>query len=148
MAFGPNSSKIQAHICVKGGRDAIAFYEKAFGARCVFKQVADDGGCILHANLELFGGEVMLHDEFPEFGPDAQAPTTLGGASVAINVDLGAPEEVDAAVERAVAAGAELTCPAGDQFWGARYGRIRDPFGHIWAFNAPLQTRTGDAKAK
>jgi PhnB protein len=139
MAFGPNPPKIQVHICVKGGTEAIAFYEKAFGAACAFQQMAQDGRRVLHANLEMFGGEVMLHDEFPEFGSDVLSPTSRSGASVAINVNLPALAEVDAVMTRAESAGAIITLPAGDQFWGSRYGRICDPFGHVWAFNAPLK---------
>ena len=70
MAFGPNPPPIQAHICVKDGLAAIAFYKKAFGAECPFHQLADDNKRVMHANIELFGSEVMLHDEFPEFGGD------------------------------------------------------------------------------
>lgn len=143
MAFGPNVPPIQAHLCVKGGADAIAFYEKAFGGVCTFQQKADDGQRILHANIELFGGEVMLHDEFPEFGGDILAPSTRGGASMAININLKAPADVDAAIARAAAAGAMVTMPATDAFWGSRYGRIRDPFGHVWAFNAALGKSAG-----
>jgi PhnB protein len=138
MAFGPNPPRIQAHLCVKGAHGAIAFYEKAFGATCTFKQMAKDGERVLHANLALFGGEVMLHDEFPEFSPDVLAPTSQGGASVAINVNLATPADVDAAIERAKTVGASVTMEPGDMFWGTRYGRLRDPFGHVWAFNAPL----------
>ena len=63
MAFGPNPPRIQAHICVKGGEAALAFYEQAFGAKTAFKHMADDQARVLHANIELFGGEVMLHDD-------------------------------------------------------------------------------------
>lgn len=139
MAFGPNPPPIQAHLCVKGGLDAIAFYAKAFGATETMKQIAEDGRRVLHANLAMFGGEIMLHDEFPEFGPDLLAPTTRGGASLAINVNLPTAADVDAAMKRAADAGATVTMPAEDAFWGSRYGRIRDPFGHVWAFNAPLK---------
>lgn len=138
MAFGPNPPPIQAHICVKGGNAASAFYEKAFGAQCTFKAMAEDGERVMHANLALFGGEVMLHDEFPEFGGDVMAPGTVGGISVAISINLPKPADVDAAVARAAAAGADITMAPSDVFWGARYARLRDPFGHIWAFNAPL----------
>lgn len=137
MAFD-NPPRIQAHICVKGGAAAIAFYEQAFGAVCAFRQMAEDGVRVLHANLEMFGGEVMLHDEFPEWQPDVLAPATRGGASMTINVNLPTPAEVDAAIGRAAAAGADISLPPGDMFWGARYGRVRDPFGHVWSFNAPL----------
>ena len=139
MAFGPNPPPIQAHICVKDGLAAIAFYKTAFGAECLFHQLAEDNKRVMHANIELFGSEVMLHDEFPEFGGDVLSPSSRGGASVAISVNLPKPADVDAAVGRAQAAGAEVVLTAQDTFWGARYGRVRDPFGHVWAFNAPLK---------
>ena len=137
MSFDKNPPPIQAHLCVKGGADAIAFYEKAFGAVCPFSQKSDDGQRILHANLDMFGGEVMLHDEFPEFGGDVLAPTSRGGASMAININLKEAAAVDEAVSRAEGAGATVIMKPEDVFWGSRYARIRDPFGHIWAFNAP-----------
>ncbi|MGE0699372.1 MAG: VOC family protein [Hyphomicrobiaceae bacterium] len=142
MAYGSEPPRIQAHICVKGGVAAIDFYERAFGAVCTMRQLAGDGVRILHANLELLGGEVMLHDEFPEWQPDVLAPPSRGGASMTININLTTPADVDAAVARAVAAGAEVTIAPGDMFWGARYGRVRDPFGHVWAFNAPLAAQS------
>lgn len=140
MAFGPNPPPIQAHLCVKGGEEAIAFYERAFGAQCTFKAMAEDGVRVMHANLAMFGSEVMLHDEFPEFGGDVMAPSSRNGASMAISINLPQPGDVDAALAKAEAAGADVIMPVGDVFWGARYGRLRDPFGHIWAFNAPLST--------
>ncbi|MGX1786373.1 VOC family protein [Bosea sp. NPDC055332] len=138
MAFGPNPPLIQAHICVKGGEEAIAFYEKALGAQCSFKAMAEDGRRVMHANLALFGSEVMLHDEFPEFGGDVMAPNSRSGASIAISINLPQPADVDTAIARAAAAGADVILQPTDVFWGARYARLRDPFGHIWAFNAPL----------
>jgi PhnB protein len=142
MAADRTPAPLQPHLCVKGGADAIAFYEKAFGAICSFKQAADDGLRLMHANLEMFGGEVMLHDEFPEYGGDVQGPTSVGGASVAINVNLKQASEVDAIVARAEKAGATVTMPPDDVFWGSRYARIRDPFGHVWAFNAPQDKKS------
>jgi PhnB protein len=139
VAFGANPPPIQAHICVKGGIDAIEFYKKAFGADCPFHQLADDGKRVMHANIELFGGEVMLHDEFPEFGANVLSPLSRGGASMTINVNVPRPGDVDAAIAKAESAGAEVLLTPQDMFWGARYGQVRDPFGHIWAFNAPLQ---------
>lgn len=138
MAFGPNPPPIQPHLCVKGGVEAIAFYEKAFGAECTYKALAEDGVRVMHANLAVFGGEVMLHDEFPEFGGHVMAPTSLKGTGMAISINLPTPADVDAALARAEVAGADVFMPASDVFWGARYGRLRDPFGHVWAFNAPL----------
>jgi PhnB protein len=130
---------IQLHLCVTGAEEAIAFYKEAFGAEVQFKQMAADGKRVLHANLGMFGGQIMLHDEFPEHASGVLSPKTQGGASVAINVNLEKPADVDRAMRRAADHGAEIMMPASNQFWGARYGRLRDPFGHIWAFNAPLK---------
>jgi len=138
MAFEPDIPPIQVHLCVRNGLEAIAWYEKAFGAVETYEQMAEDGERVQHANLTVFGSEVMLHDEFPEFSPDVLSPRTRGGAGLTISVNLVSPIDVDRAMRRAVAAGAEVTMPVGDQFWGARCGKIRDPFGHVWAFNAPL----------
>ena len=138
MAFGPNPPPIQVHLCVKGGDAAVAFYEKAFHGTCTFKQMAEDGKRVMHANVAVFGSEVMLHDDFPEHAGDVEAPPSGGRAYLAININLPKPAEVDAAVKRAADAGATVTMPPDDMFWGARYGRVRDPFGHVWSFNAPL----------
>jgi PhnB protein len=138
MAVEPNVPPIQPHICVKDGLAAIAFYEKAFGAVNKFHQLAEDGQRVMHASLALFGSEIMLHDEFPEFGMSIRSPQTVGGASVAININLPKPGDVDAAYAKAIAEGAATVMEPQDTFWQARYARIQDPFGHIWAFNAPL----------
>lgn len=138
MAF-TNVPPLQPHICVKGGQEAIAFYEKALGAEKRFDQLAEDGKRVLHANLAIYGGEVMLHDEFPEFEMSVSAPTTVGGTSFAISINLADAAAVDGAYARAVEAGAHGLMAPADVFWGARYARITDPFGHIWAFNAPLE---------
>jgi PhnB protein len=139
MAFGPNPPPIQVHLCVKGGDAAIAFYEKAFGGNCTFKQMAEDGRRVMHANVAVFGDEVMLHDEFSEHDGDVAAPASGGRAHLTININLPKPADVDATVKRAADAGASVTMPPDDMFWGSRYGRVRDPFGHVWAFKAPLK---------
>ncbi|MFC5421260.1 VOC family protein [Bosea eneae] len=141
MAFGPNPPPIQAHLCVKGGEAAIVFYEKAFGAQCTFKAMAKDSVRVMHANLVMFGSEVMLHDEFPEFGDDVMAPNSRSSASMAISINLPKPADVDAATAKAQAAGADILLQPTDVFWGARYARLGDPFGHVWAFNAPPAQR-------
>ncbi|WP_429814981.1 VOC family protein [Ensifer sp. B1-9] len=138
MAFEPNVPPIQVHLCVKDGMAAIAFYEKAFGAQNTFCQLAEDRKRVMHSNLSVFGGEIMLHDEFPEFGGSVLSPETIGGTGVAISINLPAAAAVDAAYDRAIAAGASTVLEPQDTFWHARYARIQDPFGHVWAFNAPV----------
>ena len=138
MAFAPEIPTIQAHLCVKGGLDAIAFYEQAFGAETTFQQMAEDGKRVMHANLALFGGQIMLHDEFPEYGMGMVSPKNAGGASEAISIKFPTPSDVDAAYASAIAAGASTVMQPQDTFWQARYARVLDPFGHMWAFNAPV----------
>lgn len=132
---------IEAHLTVRGGSQAIDFYKRAFGAVEDFKQLADDEKRVLHATLSVFGGQIMLNDEFPEYSPDTESPQSRGGASVTMHVNLRRPEDVDRAVERAAGEGATITMPVEDTFWGMRYGRLRDPFGHVWSIGAPLPTK-------
>src|SRR5215813_3399354 len=106
MAFGPNPPPIQVHLCVKGGNAAIAFYETAFDGSCTFKQMAQDGKRVMHANVAVFGCEVMLHDEFSEHEGDVAAPVSGGRAHLAININLPKPVDVDAIMKRAAEAGA------------------------------------------
>jgi PhnB protein len=139
MVYDPEIPAIQVHLCVRDGKAAVAWYERAFDAVETFEQMAEDGERVLHANLALFESEIMLHDEFPETSEDVLAPASRGGASMTVTVNLATPARVDAAFEKAVGAGAEPLMAPVDAFWGARYGRLRDPFGHVWAFSAPIK---------
>jgi PhnB protein len=132
-----SSSAPIAHLVVADGLAAIAFYEKAFGAVCNNKHMADDGKRIMHAHLTIGGGAIFLNDDFPEFGEQmAKAPTRLGGTTFAIHLDV---PDADAAWERAVKAGAQVLTPLDNQFWGMRYGQLKDPFGHHWSIGGPLK---------
>ncbi len=125
------------HLVVNNGEAAIAFYEKAFGAKLEAKHPADDGKRLMHAHLTLGKGTLMLHDEFPEYGGQgAKAPTTLGGASLTIHLEV---PDADSAWDRAIKAGAQVHMPLENQFWGARYGQLQDPFGHLWSIGGPLK---------
>jgi PhnB protein len=82
----------------------------------------------------------MLCDDFPEMrGGAARDPKALGGSAVTLHLAL---PDVDAVFERAVAAGASVTMPLADQFWGDRYGKLRDPFGHEWSLATPKQPKS------
>jgi len=105
---------------------AIAFYKKALGAEEVMR-MADPGGKVQHAEIKIGDSHIMLADEHPEI--QALSPKTVGGSPVSIHLYV---EDVDAAVERAVAAGAKLVRPVADQFYGDRVGGIEDPFGYRW----------------
>ncbi|MFL5267398.1 MAG: VOC family protein, partial [Stellaceae bacterium] len=102
------------------------FYKKALGADEVMR-MDDPAGKIHHAEISIGGSRIMLADEHPEI--QALSPQTIGGSPVSIHVYV---EDVDAMVQRAVAAGAKLIRPVADQFYGDRVGGIEDPFGYRW----------------
>jgi PhnB protein len=106
--------------------EALDFYERAFGAR-VLGRMDGPGGKVAHALVQLGDSNIMLSDAFPQ--SSCRPPTELGATSVSVFLYV---EDVDAMVEQAVAAGATLTMPVDDMFWGDRYGRVSDPFGHEW----------------
>ncbi len=119
---------VTPHIVVDGAARAIEFYRAAFGAEEESRMMGPDGQRLLHAQLRIGDTPVMLVDEFPEWGPK-RSPSALGGSSVTLNLYV---EDCDAAMDRAAKAGATVTMPAMDTFWGDRYGKLRDPFGHDW----------------
>ena len=129
------SRNVVAYLTVKGGAAAIVFYENAFGAKLAAKQLAADGHRILHADLELNGGRLYLSDEFDGAG-GTSSPATLGGTSVTIHLEV---EDPDALWDRALGAGATEIMPLEKQFWGAKYGKLRDPFGHVWSIAGPVE---------
>jgi PhnB protein len=131
-------ASVTAYLTVRGGLDAIAFYQRAFGAELLTHEMADDGRRVVHAALHVFGTMIMLSDEFPEYDARNKAPASLGATTFTLHVGFDDPAHVDAAMAKATAAGCTVTAPAEDAFWGMRYGRLRDPFGHAWAFGAPL----------
>jgi uncharacterized glyoxalase superfamily protein PhnB len=116
------------HLVVKGASQAIEFYKKAFGAEELRRMPGPDGKSIMHAELNIGDSRLMLVDEFPEM--DCRGPQTIGGTPVTIHMYV---EDVDAAFNKAVAAGAQVRMPVADMFWGDRYGVLADPFGHSWS---------------
>lgn len=131
---GPTTG-VTPHLTIRDGRaaEAIDFYKAAFGATEHTRMAGEDGKRLMHAHLTINNGSVMLHDDFPEYsGGPAPAP-----ASVVLHLQV---DDVDAWMARAAAAGAEVTMPAEDMFWGDRYGQLRDPFGHAWAVGAPVKS--------
>src|SRR5262245_11858417 len=126
------------YLTIKGASEAIAFYQKAFGANENMRMPADDGKRLMHASLSINGGEVFLSDEFAEQGGPA-APKPGDCMSVAVALALAKPTDVDATFKRAISAGATSIVEPSDQFWGARYALVADPFGHRWMLNAPLE---------
>lgn len=115
-----------AYLVVKDAPTAIAFYERAFGATEIVR-LTDPRGKVGHAELAIGDSVMMLADEHPDFG--ALSPGTIGGSPVKFHL---AVADADAAMERALQAGATLVRPVEDQFYGERSGMVADPFGYSW----------------
>jgi uncharacterized glyoxalase superfamily protein PhnB len=118
---------VTPHLICAGAANAIEFYKKAFGAEEGGRMPGPDGK-LMHAMIRIGGSPVMLVDEMPEWG--ALGPKALKGSPVTIHLYV---ENADAVFERAIKAGAKAVMPIADQFWGDRYGKLEDPFGHHWS---------------
>jgi uncharacterized glyoxalase superfamily protein PhnB len=118
---------VTPHLVVRGAAKAIDFYKKAFDAREAAR-LSGPNDTIMHAEILIGDSHVMLMDESPEY--KAVGPQTLKGSPVTIHLYV---DNVDAFVAGAVKAGAKVTMPVADQFWGDRYGKLEDPFGHHWS---------------
>jgi len=125
------------HLIVSDGVAALEFYKNTFNAEFGEKMMAPDGQRLMHGEVVLDGHKIFVSDEFSESeGGTCKMPETLGGTCVRITLQT---DNADTVVERAVAGGARVLMPVQDMFWGARYGRIVDPFGHEWGINQQLR---------
>jgi PhnB protein len=123
----PDMHTVTPHLICAGAAKAIDFYKAAFNAVETARMPGPDGK-LMHAAVRIGDSTVMLVDEMLEYG--AKSPKTLSGSPVTIHLYV---EDVDTAFARAVSAGAKVTMPLEDMFWGDRYGQIEDPFGHKWS---------------
>ncbi len=121
-------------LTVRDAERAIEFYKNAFGAESRGVMKGPDGK-VMHAEIKIGDSVVMLSDEFPDFG--SVSPQGLGGSPMGLHIYV---DDVDSSFDRAVKAGAQVEMPVMDQFWGDRYGRLKDPFGHKWS----IATHTKD----
>ena len=117
---------VTPYLSIRGAAEALEFYKMAFGAKEIMRMPGPDGK-LGHAEISIGGSRIMLADEHPDI--QALSPKTIGGSPVSIHLYV---DDVDAAVERAVAAGAKLIRPVADQFYGDRVGGVEDPFGYRW----------------
>jgi PhnB protein len=120
-------------LAIENAAEAIAFYERAFGARERYRMPGPDG-TIAHAEIEIGDSLLMVSDPFPQAG--VSPPSQINGTSVGMYLYV---EDVDAWVKRAVDAGATLTVPVDDMFWGDRFGQVTDPYGHIWQVSTHVE---------
>ncbi len=130
---------ITPSLMVREAARAIDFYKKAFGAKELSRMHGPDGKTIMHAELEIGDSRLFLSDEFPDMG--GRSPEALGGTPVGIHLYV---EDVDVVFKRAVDAGAQVRMPVGDMFWGDRYGKLADPFGHEWGIGTHKLDLTPD----
>jgi PhnB protein len=124
---------VTPYLVIKGAAEALAFYAKAFGAKQKAFMAMPDGS-VMHAEIQIGDSMVMLAEENPGWG--SKSPLTLGGNATHVMLYV---KDCDAFFARAVAAGATVAQPLADQFWGDRYGKLADPFGHVWSIGTHIE---------
>lgn len=138
----PGFPTIVPYLAVYGGVAALEFYKKAFGARELARQTTPDGK-LIHGRLRFGQSLVMLSDVFP--GADVAAPSSVGTTTVTLHLYS---KDVDRLWDRAVAAGAKVTMPLENQYWGERYGHLQDPFGHHWSLSMRVRMSRAERARK
>lgn len=124
---------VTPHLICAGAAQALEFYKKAFGAVELSRMLGSDGK-IMHASMRIGDSIIMLNDEMPDWG--TFGPKHLKGSPVTIHLYV---EDADASFAQAVSAGAKVTMPLDDMFWGDRYGKLEDPFGHQWSVGTHMR---------
>ncbi len=133
-----NRPTFAPYLVVSNAAAAIDFYKRAFGAVELVRHPAPGTDKLMHAHLVINGGSIMLCDDFAgSAGRKSETPEALGGSPVTFHIHT---DDADGLWANAVAAGAEVKMPLADQFWGDRYGQLRDPFGHYWSIGQTLRS--------
>ena len=133
---------VTPHLVCAGAADAIDFYKKAFNAEETSRLPGPDGK-VMHASIRIGDSTVMLVDENPQWG--MLGPKVLNGTPVTIHLYV---NDADAFAAHAEKAGAKVTMPVADMFWGDRYGVLEDPFGHRWSVATHVRDVTPDEMQK
>ncbi|HXH05799.1 MAG TPA: VOC family protein [Vicinamibacterales bacterium] len=133
---------VTPYLCIRGATEAIAFYQRAFGAREIMRMPGPDGR-IGHAEIEIGGSRIMLADEYPEMS--FRSPAAYGGSPVHLHLYV---PDVDAVMRQAERAGARVVRPVADQFYGDRTGSLEDPFGHVWHVATRKETLSHEELAR
>lgn len=134
---------VTPHLIVRDAQAAIQFYKNAFGAKEHSRAPGPDGKSIMHAELQIGDSIIFVNDEFPEWG--VVSPLALNGSAVTIHLYV---EDADAVWNRALNAGAKELMPLDNAFWGDRYGKLADPFGHHWSIASHIEDLTPEEMAK
>jgi PhnB protein len=137
----PHLRTVTPRLVVRDGVGALEFYVRAFGAEAIGDLFEGPDGQVIHAEMKIGDSVVMVTEDGADGAP-AVAPESNAGAVTAIMATYW--EDVDAAWERAVQAGAEVIYPLADQFYGERGGRLRDPFGQQWMMSQHIERVSAD----
>jgi len=133
---------VTPYLVIAGAAKAIEWYKKAFNAKLLSKNALPDGK-ILNARIKIGNSIVMLSEEFP--GSTAKSPTTLGSSSVTLHIYS---KDAEKLWKQATSAGAKITMPMENQFWGERYGQLTDPFDHRWSISKQVKMSAQEMKTK
>jgi PhnB protein len=129
--------RVTPHLTVRNAAVMMDFYKNAFGAVEKRRALGPDGTMVMHAEMRIGDSTIFLNDEFPEMG--AFSPLHTGATAVTLHL---AVEDCDAQFQQALTAGAEVVMPLADQFWGDRYGIVKDPSGHQWSIGSHIEDLT------
>jgi PhnB protein len=133
---------VTPYLTIDGAAEALEWYKKALGAKELFRETVP-GGKIMHARIRIGDSIVMLNDYFP--GGNSKDPKTLGSTPVTLHVYT---KNVDKLWQQAIDAGATVNMPLDNQFWGERYGQLKDPFGHNWSLSMVISMSKKEKKEK
>jgi uncharacterized glyoxalase superfamily protein PhnB len=133
---------VTPYLTINGAAEALEWYKKAFSAKELNRETIP-GGKIMHARIRIGDSIVLLADYFP--GGSTKDPNTLGSSPVTLHVYS---KNVDKLWQQAVDAGAKITMPIDNQFWGERYGQLKDPFGHNWSISQVIVMSSKEKKEK
>lgn len=134
---------ITPYLICKNAEAAIEFYKKAFGAEASSVMTMPGSGGVMHAELRIGDSNLMLSDEFEQW--KVLGPQSLGGTTVGMHLYV---TDCDAAYARAVGAGATGVMPPTNMFWGDRFAKVKDPFGHEWSIATHVEDVSADECAR
>jgi PhnB protein len=138
----PGFRTVTPYLALDRAAEAIEWYKKAFGAKELDREEVP-GGKIMHARIRIGDSIIMMSDVFP--GAPIESPSAVGKTTVTLHVYS---KNVDKLWQQALDAGAKASMPLGDQFWGERYGQLKDPFGHNWSLSQRIPMTKAEMKEK
>jgi len=131
---------VTAYLVVKDASAALKFYRDAFGAEELLRLPGPGGEGVLHSEMRIGNSVVMVADERVG-STSARAPESLGATSVTLHLYV---DDVDTLFHKAVAGGCKVAMPLYDAFWGDRYGKVTDPFGHEWSMSTRVKNMSNE----